>query len=58
MSIKRFMWVRGPSSRCLHVKFGNTSEGLTKCGIFAAKGWWIIGTASAKASRKCKRCSA
>lgn len=53
----RFIWVRGPSGHRLHIKYGNTSEGPTKCGIPAGKGWrWVVRRETK--TKTCARCVA
>ena len=37
--VRRFIYTSSPRGTKVHIKYGNTSEGPTKCGLFAAKGW-------------------
>jgi predicted DNA-binding WGR domain protein len=53
--MRRFFYVRAPKGRVLHIFFGKThSEGTTKCGKFAAKGWGWMNRGS---TPLCKRCA-
>lgn len=58
--VRRFIYVASPRGTKVHIKFGNTSEGPTKCGLHAAKGWtwtWTQPMRDPKFPKSlCKRC--
>lgn len=57
MRVQRFIWVWGPRSKAVHIKYGNTVEGPTKCGIHASPGWkWV--SYRTKRPPRCKKCLA
>jgi hypothetical protein len=56
--VKRFMWVRAPGRKLLHIKDGTSSEGPARCGMFVRKGWAIVNYQMLEDEDRqpCKRC--